>query len=93
MRKCNSISLKILLFSNYITGLPANDTENRIVFHSGTTNDDDGDYITKGGRVLIYVAIENNLYNAAAEATKGVQEIKFTGRQYRTDIAHKAFKK
>lgn len=75
------------------TGLPEKDTENRIVFHSGTTNNGDGQYVTKGGRVLIYVAIENNLYNAAAKATEGVQAIKFTGRQYRTDIAHKAFKK
>lgn len=73
--------------------MPDNDTENRIVFHSGTVNDENGQYITKGGRVLIYVAIENNLYNAAAAATKGIQQINFTGRQYRTDIAHKAFKK
>lgn len=69
------------------------DTKTRIVFHSGTTNDTEGDYITKGGRVLIYVAIEENLQNAATQALKGVQNIKFTGRQYRTDIAHKAFKK
>ena len=76
-----------------LIGLPAKDTENRIVFHSGTTNNADGEYITKGGRVLIYVAIEENLRNAAAQALNGVQDIKFTGRQYRTDIAHKAFKK
>lgn len=43
--------------------------------------------------MLIYVAIEENLRNAAAQALNGVQHIKFTGRQYRTDIAHKAFKK
>lgn len=74
-------------------GLPAKDTENRIVFHSGTTNDADSQYITKGGRVLIYVAIEKSLQSAAAQALNGVQDIKFTGRQFRTDIAHKAFKK
>lgn len=87
---CSYIYL-LIYFPN--VGLPEKDTENCIVFHSGTTNDGDGQYVTKGGRVLIYVAIGNNLYNAAAEATKRVQEIKFTGRQYRTDIAHKAFKK
>lgn len=81
-----------LFLINFVTGLPATDTENCIVFHSGTTNDGD-QYITKGGRVLIYVAIEDNLYNAAAQATNGVQQIQFIGRQFRSDIAHKAFKK
>lgn len=73
------------------SGLSA-DSESRIVFHSGTTSDDKGNYITNGGRVLIYVAIEDSLRKAASEATSGVQHIKFTGAQYRTDIAHKAFK-
>lgn len=74
-------------------GLPAQDEENRIVFHSGTAyKNDAGSYVTNGGRVLIYVAIEDDLRTAAAEATKGVQSIKFDGAQYRTDIAHKAFK-
>lgn len=79
--------------NNLKLGLPEKDEENRIVFHSGTVNDGNGKYITNGGRVLIYVAIENDLRTAAAEATKGVQRIHFDGAQYRTDIAHKAFKK
>lgn len=83
----------MFVFFCFVIGLPEKDAVNRILFHSGTTSDVDGTYVTKGGRVLINVAIERNLYNAAAEATKGVQEIQFTGRQYRTDIAHKAFKK
>lgn len=76
-----------------ITDLPAANTENRLVFHSGTKDDGNGNYITNGGRVLIYVAIDDNLRKATDEATKGAQQIKFAGSQYRTDIAHKAFKK
>lgn len=69
-------------------------TANRLVFHSGTKNDGHGNYVTNGGRVLIYVAVEDTLRKATDEATNGVkQQIKFDGAQYRTDIARKAFKK
>lgn len=74
-------------------GLPAANTANRLVFHSGTKNDGHGTYTTNGGRVLIYVAIEDTLRKATDEATSGVQQIRFDGAQYRTDIARKAFKK
>lgn len=69
------------------------DTANRLVFHSGTKNDGQSNYVTNGGRVLIYVAVEDTLRKATDEATNGVQQIKFDGAQFRTDIARKAFKK
>lgn len=67
-------------------------TEDRLVFHSGTKGDSDGNYVTNGGRVLINIAIEDTLARAAKKATDGVKEIKFDGAQYRTDIAKKALR-
>lgn len=54
----------------------------------------DGKLITNGGRVLIAVTLRSDLKQAALDATKICQNIKFSGAgaQYRTDIAEKAFK-
>lgn len=62
------------------------------MFHSGTASNKYGEYVTNGGRVLIFVAIGSDLRCAAGQATRGVERIRFVGAQYRTDIAHKAFK-
>lgn len=86
------LTFKLIKRNEFSSGLSDSDSDSRITFHSGTTSDDKGNYITNGGRVLIYVAIEDSLRSAANEATQGVQRIHFTGAQYRTDIAHKAFK-
>lgn len=67
-------------------------TEDRLVFHSGTKADADGSYLTNGGRVLINVAIEDTLAIAAKKATDGARQIKFSGSQFRTDIAKKALR-
>lgn len=66
--------------------------DNLIVFHSGTSKNDKGDWITNGGRVLITVALGEDLKAAADKATKACDEIKFDGAQFRRDIARKAFK-
>lgn len=68
-------------------------SENNIVFHSGTEYKS-GHYVTNGGRVLINVCLGMNLKVAATEATNGCKQIVFSdaAAQYRTDIAHKAFK-
>lgn len=50
--------------------------------------------LTNGGRVLIAIALDAGLKEAAAKATKLAGSITFSGAgaQYRTDIAQKAFK-
>lgn len=48
--------------------------------------------MTDGGRVLIAIALDSSLRDAAARATKLAASISFDGAQYRTDIAQKAFK-
>ncbi|KAJ4445407.1 hypothetical protein ANN_07212 [Periplaneta americana] len=60
-----------------------------LVFHSGTALSTNGDLITNGGRVLIVIAIANQLAVAAAKATRACEKINFEGAQYRTDISYK----
>ncbi|KAG5682651.1 hypothetical protein PVAND_011990 [Polypedilum vanderplanki] len=69
-----------------------NAKENHIVFHSGTTKNDKNQWVTNGGRVLINVALANDLKSAADLATQASDVIKFEGAQYRRDIAKKAIK-
>jgi len=59
-----------------------------MVFQAGTTLVE-GKVVTSGGRVLITVALGNDLVVAAAKALKAVQTIQFIGAQYRKDIARK----
>ena len=76
----------------YETGFPISGDlpidDNAIVFHAGTSEDDNGQLITAGGRVFV----------AAASSTESVQEarsaafeladgIEFEGARYRSDIA------
>lgn len=62
---------------------------NHLVFHSGTAQNPNKNIVTNGGRVLIAVAIENNLTLAAVKATRACTVISFDGSQYRRDISHK----
>nr|XP_043068473.1 trifunctional purine biosynthetic protein adenosine-3 [Drosophila bipectinata] len=77
-----------------ITGLPAENTPTQLVFHSGLAVNEKKEALTNGGRVLIAIALDGSLKEAAAKATKLAGSISFsgTGAQYRTDIAQKAFK-
>lgn len=64
---------------------------NNLIFHSGTAKNEAGDWVTNGGRVLINVALAENLQVAAKNATNACKVITFDGAQYRSDIARKAF--
>jgi phosphoribosylamine--glycine ligase len=79
---------------SYQTGYPikglntelANDV---IVFHSGTSKEDER-IVTAGGRVLSITALGNSLTQARECAYQTVQKITFEGSQYRSDIANRA---
>ncbi|XP_033151341.1 trifunctional purine biosynthetic protein adenosine-3 [Drosophila mauritiana] len=77
-----------------ISGLPAANTPTQLVFHSGLAVNAQKEALTNGGRVLIAIALDGSLKEAAAKATKLAGSITFSGSgaQYRTDIAQKAFK-
>jgi phosphoribosylamine---glycine ligase len=60
--------------------------ENIYVFHAGTSKNENGDFITSGGRVLAVTAVASKLSNALHRAYKAVNEIDWEGMQYRRDI-------
>ena len=59
------------------------------VFHAGTRLEG-GRVLTDGGRVLGVTALGDTLADAKKNAYEAVSKIRFTGMQYRTDIADKA---
>jgi len=73
-----------------ITGLPKHLTDAH-VFHAGTAMKD-GKVVTSGGRVLCVTALGETVKYAQQQAYNILDEIKFDGAQYRTDIGYRAIK-
>lgn len=71
-----------------ITGIPAA-TGIAKTFHAGTKLDGDK-VVTAGGRVLCATAMGATVTEAQQEAYKAVNEIKWQGVEFRTDIAYRA---
>lgn len=74
-----------------IEGLPANNAfgDDAHVFHAGTAVKNE-QIVTAGGRVLCVTALGENVKWAQKRAYEAVQGIRWTGMQYRKDIAHRA---
>ncbi|UNK19314.1 phosphoribosylamine--glycine ligase [Paenibacillus sp. N3/727] len=72
-----------------ISGLDAGDNDS-IVFHAGTALDEEGRWITNGGRVLGVVGMGSDIASARVKAYKRAEHIIFEGKHSRTDIAVKA---
>jgi phosphoribosylamine--glycine ligase len=82
-----------------ITGLPAlpssggaysgGSSADSKVFHAGTTLHD-GEIVTNGGRVLCAVALGDTTAAAQRAAYALVEQIKWKGAYYRTDIGYRA---
>lgn len=68
------------------------EAEGTIVFHAGTSRDEDGTWRTNGGRVLGVVGLGPDIAAARAKAYARAGEITFEGKHNRTDIALKALK-
>jgi phosphoribosylamine--glycine ligase/phosphoribosylglycinamide formyltransferase/phosphoribosylformylglycinamidine cyclo-ligase len=76
-----------------ITGIETiAEKDNHLVFHSGTAKNEKGEWVTNGGRVLINVALADDLTVAANLATSACDVVVFDGAQYRRDISKKALK-
>jgi phosphoribosylamine--glycine ligase len=76
-----------------ITGLPPvnSQSEDVVVFHSGTANKD-GQIVTAGGRVLAISAVAHDLQTALDKAYAQLAKISFEGMQFRRDIGHRALR-
>ena len=77
-----------------ITGLPAEaaGTDDCMVFHAGTQQQG-GQVLTSGGRVLCVTALGDSAKAAQQRAYEALQPIRFDGAQWRTDIGHRAIVK
>jgi phosphoribosylamine--glycine ligase len=72
-----------------ITGLPDSPPEHLKVFHAGTALQDRS-VVTNGGRVLCVVALGETTADAQREAYGLVNQIRWRGAYYRTDIGYRA---
>lgn len=71
-----------------ITGLEqAKSVEGTVIFHAGTVRDDQGGFLTSGGRVLGVTARAATLGDARTKAYEAIARIEFEGMHCRTDIA------
>lgn len=74
-----------------ISGLPvAQINDSVVVFHAGTARNENGEFITAGGRVLGVTATAADLQAALDLAYQAVGEISWNGVQYRRDIGKTA---
>ena len=71
-----------------ITGLgEANSTTGVVIFHAASVRDEQGSFLTSGGRVLGVTARGKTLENARARAYESISKISFENMHFRTDIA------
>jgi phosphoribosylamine--glycine ligase len=71
-----------------ISALPAG----AVVFHAGTKFEG-GKLITDGGRILAVVACEQTMAGAAKKCYAALNSVSFKSKDFRTDIARRAFEK
>ena len=60
----------------------------RQLFHAGTRRNDDGTWVTSGGRVLAGGAQGEDFDAAFANAYRNLDQVQFAGITYRRDIGH-----
>lgn len=67
--------------------LLANDS---LVFHAGTTMNEDGQLAANGGRLLLTAAHGNSLLDAQLKVYKSLSKVRWEKTFYRKDIGHRA---
>ena len=60
--------------------------EDALLFHAGTAQNEHGEVVTSGGRVISVTAYGKNQQEALAKAYKEAEKIEFEGRYFRKDI-------
>ena len=68
----------------------AEDSDTCVTFHAGTQINSENMPVTSGGRVLCVTATAPTLREAQALAYAHIEDIRFTGMQYRSDIGYRA---
>jgi phosphoribosylamine--glycine ligase len=75
-----------------IDGLEQIHHKNVVVFHAGTTQDQNGNFLTNGGRVLAVTGMGDSFLSAHEKAYCAVGKIHFDGMHWRKDIGKKAMR-
>lgn len=75
-----------------ISGLDA-EMEDVVVFHAGTLQRPDGTIVNNGGRVLGVTAFGDDFSDARTKAYAAVNQIRWEGASWRTDIGWRAMEK
>ncbi|MUJ38343.1 phosphoribosylamine--glycine ligase [Aliivibrio fischeri] len=73
-----------------VISLPSEETEGQKIFHAGTTNNDTGDVVTNGGRVLCATALGNTVSEAQERAYELAKQVSWNGMFHRNDIGYRA---
>ena len=68
----------------------ADDSDACVTFHAGTQINSEGMPVTSGGRVLCVTATAPTLREAQKLAYAHIENIRFHGMQYRSDIGYRA---
>ena len=70
--------------------LGLDEVQEALVFHAGTATNEQGQFVTNGGRVFGVVGLGATIAEARAKAYADADRIQFEGKQNRSDIANKA---
>ena len=79
---------------SYKKGLPITGIDkiaadnNSIIFHAGTSVDEDGQLVTNGGRVITVTSLAETIQEAAAKSKDVAHQINFDGKYFRNDIGY-----
>jgi phosphoribosylamine--glycine ligase len=77
-------------YGEVITGIEDAEALGCKVFHAGTIENENGELVTHGGRVLCVTALGKNIRDAKTLADQGAARVHWSGVNYRCDIGYRA---
>ena len=63
-------------------------TSNSLLFHAGTKQNEAGETVTNGGRILAITSFGDNVTEAVTNSLANAEKINYTGKYYRKDIGY-----
>jgi phosphoribosylamine--glycine ligase len=76
-----------------VISLPADEVEGQKIFHAGTANNEAGEIVTNGGRVLCATALGNSVPEAQQQAYALAKQVSWNGMFHRNDIGYRAIER
>ncbi len=76
---------------NPIEGLDLIDPEETLVFHAGTKENEKGEVVTNGGRVLTITSFAGTVKDAAEKSQANLEVVGFDGMYFRPDIGYEFY--